>query len=201
LAGDEEDKLYQLPSLGYWRHAKHFDEHGLARRVGLKAADIRAIEQGTRRARMSTIKRMAEAMYLDPADLLSAPPVPLALAAAPPTPPIVLVETDPLGRVVVATDKRWEEHIVADHEEMDRHYSAAALVIRDPEEIRHDVDRRHRESYYRRGVLPAPYTRLYAKVSVEFGIEGYLGWELVGIVVTAYPLPKPKRGEELKWQR
>lgn len=114
---------------------------------------------------------------------------------------LVLTCLDPYGRLVFGAERRWAEHVDGRHPEVDRHVRAVIDAVADPDEIRHDVDRSNRESYYRFGVLPDPHRAAFLKVCVDFGPEGPLGWDAVGAIVTAYRVATPKRGEAVKWTR
>jgi hypothetical protein len=114
---------------------------------------------------------------------------------------LALTCLDPFGRLVFGAERRWAEHIDARHPEVNRFVAAVIGAVTDPDEIRRDVDRANRESYYRFGVLPDPHDNAYLKVCVSFGAEGPLGWESVGAVVTAFRVAKPKREESLIWTR
>jgi len=72
-------------------------------------------------------------------------------------------------------------------------------TVEEPDEIRSDARLQNRESYYRWAILPEPYHRLSLKVCVEFGPAGALGQESIGIVVTAFPLRRPKAREAHRW--
>ena len=106
---------------------------------------------------------------------------------------------DPFGRNVVATLGRWEEHIEGGHPEVDEHFAAAQSTVEAPEIVTADAKNQTRENFYRRGVLPPPFDRLYLKVCVAYGPGRVLGAFLIGQVVTAYPTRTIGRGEAQRW--
>ncbi len=112
---------------------------------------------------------------------------------------IVLSCFDPFGRNVVATLGHWENHIEDGHPEVDEHFAAAQLTVEAPEIVTADAKHQNRENYYRRGVLPSPYDRLYLKVCVAYGPGSVLGTFLIGQVVTAYPARAVGRGGAQRW--
>jgi hypothetical protein len=107
---------------------------------------------------------------------------------------------DPEGRAVLAVRGRWERHVRVEHPEVAEHDDAVRQTIERPDLIHSDKQWASREHFYRRGVLPGRRGGLFLKVCVEFGAPHYLGWESIGLVVTAYPLARPKRGEVVKWR-
>ena len=103
---------------------------------------------------------------------------------------------DPLGRPVVARRQRWEEHIRARHPEIAPLVEVVRATLEAPDFIVSDFDNPDGLNYYRFGVLPPPYSRLYLKVVVSF--RG-IGSTAVGDVITAYPTGKIARGEVQQW--
>lgn len=61
----------ELPNLKTTRLLRLVTQRELARRAGLTVASVSRIENGTTRARISTVWRLAEALDVDPDDLLA----------------------------------------------------------------------------------------------------------------------------------
>ncbi len=112
---------------------------------------------------------------------------------------VVVSAVDRWGRDMVAYLGRWESHVEQRHPELDEHFDAVDLALRDPEVITLDAVHPNRENFYRRGALPPPYDRLYLKVCMAMGGRSPRGLPTTGEVVTAYPTPRVGRGEAQKW--
>ncbi len=63
----------ELPNLRRVREGKLLTQRELAASAGLTQATVQRIESGATRARISTVRRLAEALGVDPWDLTSAP--------------------------------------------------------------------------------------------------------------------------------
>ncbi len=61
----------ELPNLKTMRLRRLMTQRELALRAGLTVASVSRIETGTTRARISTVWRLAEALNVDPDDLLA----------------------------------------------------------------------------------------------------------------------------------
>ncbi len=61
----------ELPNLKTMRLRRLITQRELAARAGLTVASVSRIETGTTRARISTVWRLAEALNVDPDDLLA----------------------------------------------------------------------------------------------------------------------------------
>jgi DNA-binding CsgD family transcriptional regulator/DNA-binding Xre family transcriptional regulator len=62
--------LVAMPSLSHWRIARALTQEDLAERAGLNRVTVGRLETGTP-ARMTTVRRLAEALQVEPADLMS----------------------------------------------------------------------------------------------------------------------------------
>jgi hypothetical protein len=109
---------------------------------------------------------------------------------------IVFSGADPLGRRVVARRDRWEENLRVRHPEVALYEAAVRLTLEAPDYIVSDVDDLDGLNYYRFGVLPSPYDRLYLKVVVTFYRSEST---VIGQVITAYPTGRIARGEVKQW--
>ena len=66
---------WALPRLREWRRARLLTQQELSTKAGVGRDTINAIERGHQGARGDTIRKLAEALGVDPAELL-APPEP-----------------------------------------------------------------------------------------------------------------------------
>jgi hypothetical protein len=94
---------------------------------------------------------------------------------------------DWLGREIVLTDSGWT-HILERRPGMAGSEAAVRTAVEAPDRVARDAQYADRESYYRR-LGP----RRYLKVVVAYAATGH------GVVITAYPIPRPKRGEQPRW--
>lgn len=62
----------ELPNLRATRLRRLLTQRELAARAGLTAASVNRIETGTTKARISTVRRLAQALDVGPDDLLAA---------------------------------------------------------------------------------------------------------------------------------
>jgi hypothetical protein len=99
-------------------------------------------------------------------------------------------------RSVVAKRERWIGHVKVRHPEISDHLDAVRQGIEAPERIFADAGNPDGVNYYRFGVLPSPYHRLYLKVCVTFDVDAD---GLMGTLVTAYPTKRFGRGEVQLW--
>ena len=109
---------------------------------------------------------------------------------------VVISCADPLAHLIVAQRRRWDEHIRNRHPEVADQVEAIRATLEIPDYIVSDVDNPDGLNYYRFGVLPPPYHRLYVKVVVSFQ---QIGSNVVGEVITAYPTRRIARGEVQRW--
>lgn len=65
--------LVVIPGLRHWRIARALTQEELAQRASLNRVSVGRLETGTP-ARMSTIRRLAAALGVDPGDLMRQPP-------------------------------------------------------------------------------------------------------------------------------
>ena len=63
----------RLPSLRYWRVQRALYQDELARRAGVSMATLWRLESG-RPATIATTRKLAEALQVEPADLMRQPP-------------------------------------------------------------------------------------------------------------------------------
>ncbi len=112
---------------------------------------------------------------------------------------VILHCFDPLGREVIARLGQWRDHIEDGHPEMNEHFASVQQTIERPEQINIDANYSNRKNFYRHGVLPAPYDRVYLKVCVAYGPGNALGTFLRGEVITAYPTRRIGRREVQQW--
>jgi len=113
---------------------------------------------------------------------------------------ILLQCVDRFGRPVVLTQECWHDKIAYDHAEMRGHHLCLQAVLSDPCEVRKDKQwspQRLRECFYRTNAHPA-LPNLYIKVVVEYEGDAAVGTQ-IGRVVTAYPTPRMKTGEQTIW--
>jgi DNA-binding XRE family transcriptional regulator len=64
--------LVAMPGLRHWRIARALTQEELAERAGLNRVTVGRLETGTP-ARLSTVRRLAEALGIDPAELMHPP--------------------------------------------------------------------------------------------------------------------------------
>lgn len=119
--------------------------------------------------------------------------------AAAPSLGIVLACFDPWGRQIVLTEHRWQQHILLGHPALLDAQEIVRDVLAKPSGVMYDAKHADRESFYGFGRLPAPHGHLWLKVCVGFRFDAE-GTE-VGNVITAYPTPKVKSGERVKWRQ
>lgn len=62
----------ELPNLRSVRLSRLLTQRDLAKSAGLTTASVSRIETGTTKARISTVRRLAKALDVDPDDLLAA---------------------------------------------------------------------------------------------------------------------------------
>ena len=103
---------------------------------------------------------------------------------------------DPLGQPIAARTRRWDEHIRDRHPELAAQVEAIRTTLEAPDFIVSDFDNPDGLNYYRFGVLPSPYDRLYLKVVVTYRQRASV---MIGDVITAYPTGKIARGEVQQW--
>jgi hypothetical protein len=126
------------------------------------------------------------------------PSQPIDTSAAP-SPGIVFACFDPWGRQIVLTEHRWRQHILLGHPALFDAEEIARDVLASPWGVMYDAKYADRESFYGFGRLPAPHDHLWLKVCVGFRLTGE--GAVLGNVITAYPTPKIKSGERIKWRR
>ena len=209
MFGEGEGRMPCLEGLRRWRTARGMTLAELAQRTGMRVQDIERLERGAKIASRGEARWLADALGVEPADIVDPPPVPDARAASAeaynerdaaeppewPNPNFIVQCDDPLGRSIRLMRPQWEGHIIAPgrHTELVSEERAVEQVLLHPEHITHDATYPHRENYYRRGDLRPPRDRLYLKVCVEFWGTG--ASEIVGEVVTAYPTGRLGKGE------
>ncbi len=71
-------------SLREWRYRRGWTQHELAARAGLTQKSVSALEVGAVSARPGTIRKLAAALGIDPAQIALAPPPPRRRGQAPP---------------------------------------------------------------------------------------------------------------------
>jgi len=111
---------------------------------------------------------------------------------------VLLSAVDPWGRAIKVTEEQWRRHVPPDHQELIDLEGAVAATLTAPTDVAYDADDGRRDSFYRLGVLPPPYDRLFLKVCVEFALSTVSSAPR-GFVVTAYPTQRIKQPEVLKW--
>jgi len=102
---------------------------------------------------------------------------------------------DPFGRSITLYKRRLD-HIEEDHGEMGNAVHLIQAAIERPVTIRRDAVHPDRESFY--VLAPALGPQMYVKVSVEFELPDHYGI-VVGTIITAFPTPRLKRGEQPIW--
>ena len=65
-----------LPRLAEWRRRRALAQRDLAAASGVGASTVNRIEKGHQAARPSTVRRLAAALGVDPAELMAAAPDP-----------------------------------------------------------------------------------------------------------------------------
>ena len=100
-------------------------------------------------------------------------------------------------RTVVLHDDTWYDKIVFDHPALDGKLEAVEQALRHPDVVTFDVDVPGGENFYRRGLLSPPNDTAYLKVCVRFRKSEA---EESGVIVTAYPTYRIKRGERVRWR-
>lgn len=63
----------QVPKLKEWRQRRLLTQRELAEAAELTAATVNRLERGVHTARISTVRRLATALKIDPADLFESP--------------------------------------------------------------------------------------------------------------------------------
>jgi hypothetical protein len=110
----------------------------------------------------------------------------------------ILIEcVDRYGRRVTLSEERWIEHVLPDHPLLLGREVMIPVVLAAPDVVMRDVDNANRPCYYRRRVLPDQ-PHLFPKVVVEYA-SSVDRQAPTGIVITAYPTPRPKRLEDQLW--
>jgi hypothetical protein len=106
---------------------------------------------------------------------------------------------DPWGRLVIARQQRWDDHIAGGHPELINQYEAVETVIRVPDRVMHDATFGNRENFYRALAGPPRYAGKWLKVCIAYGPGNFFGTFQAGEVVTAYITSKIGKGERQKW--
>ncbi len=190
--------MLRIIGLQHCREMRNYTRRELGKLVGIQTETIVRLENGSLQADPETALRIAAALEVE-LDELTEPPADLEEGSATEFPGSIVACHDPLGRLVALTLTRWVGHILVRHGELRGQDAVILSTIEEPDEIRVDIEHPNRECYYRLGVLPEPFNRLFLKVCVEYGPEDAFGREAVGFVVTAFPLRRPKVGEGHKW--
>jgi hypothetical protein len=105
---------------------------------------------------------------------------------------------DRWGRPVVLHEDTWFNKITIRHPEMERYLDQVGLAIMSPDRVTFDAIFPNGENCYARALLAQPFDWHNLKVCVRYSesLEG-----LVGVVITAFPIPGFTRQERLKWTR
>lgn len=190
--------MHRLIGLRQTREERRYSRRDLGKLLGMQSETIVQIENGSRPVEPETALAFANLLGVELHDLTAPPTDLIQEAGSEATSPLVACQ-DPAGRLVALTIARWVGHILPRHPELAEQQDAVLSTIEEPDEIRHDIEHRNRECYYRLGVLPDPFRRLYLKVCVEFGSEDAFGRDAIAVVVTTFPVRRPKQGEVIKW--
>jgi hypothetical protein len=102
---------------------------------------------------------------------------------------------DPLGRSITLFQHRLD-HIEGDHGDMEDRVHLIRAAIERPVTIRHDAVRPDRESFYAHAAEFG--SDMYVKASVAFEAPDLYGI-IAGTVITAFPTPRLKRGQQPLW--
>lgn len=111
----------------------------------------------------------------------------------------VLTCTDCMGPTVILFRVTWEEKILLDHAELTDNLYIVERTLTKPDSVHKDRLYVDRETYYKRGVFPAPLNQWLCKVVVTF--DGVGAPEYEGKVISAFSVDAITGGERKKWPR
>jgi len=102
------------------------------------------------------------------------------------------------GVRVVCDDGTWDNHIVAEHPEMENCAAIVSETINKPYEIYQDRININRKIIYKPFVLPKPFHTYYLRVVIEYKQHRFRGQR--GYVATAFSCSNKKEGDILLWK-
>lgn len=106
--------------------------------------------------------------------------------------------TDKDGITVVCSKDTWNNHIVAEHPEMEGCAANVKAAIEKPYHIYQDGRHPHIRIIYRPFILPKPFDRQYLRVAIKYRTRRFGGRR--GYVSTAFPCINKRKGDILIWE-
>jgi hypothetical protein len=103
------------------------------------------------------------------------------------------------GVNITCSDDCWENHIVAEHPEMEGWDAYVKVTIEKPYQIYQDGRHPKRKAFYNPFILPKPFHQQYLRVVVEYKKRRFAS--VRGYVITAFPCQGIRKGDILIWER
>lgn len=101
--------------------------------------------------------------------------------------------------VIVCPEDCWENHIVAEHPEMEGWEAYVKTTIEEPYQVYQDGRHPNRKNFYKPFILPKPFHTQYLRVVVEYRKRRFRG--IRGYVITSFPCRGIGQGDILIWER
>jgi hypothetical protein len=102
-------------------------------------------------------------------------------------------------REIVLYEDTWYDKIMAQRPILAPHLGRIEGILRNPDVVTFDIDHPGGENFYRLAALPSPLDRSYFKICVRF--RATQDETVVGVIVTAFPTFRIKRGETIRWRK
>ncbi len=105
---------------------------------------------------------------------------------------------DKNGTTIVCSKETWNNHVLAEHPEMEGCEAYVKAVIEKPYQIYQDGRHPNIQNIYRPFILPKPYNLYYLRVAIKYR-KKVLG-DLKGYISTAFPCVNIRKGDILIWE-
>ena len=101
--------------------------------------------------------------------------------------------------IISCSSDCWENHVVAEHPEMEGWEAYVKTTIEKPYRIYQDGRHPDRKAFYNPFILPKPFHTQYLRVVIKYKKRKFGG--VRGYVITAFPCQGTRKGDILIWER
>jgi hypothetical protein len=101
------------------------------------------------------------------------------------------------GISVVCSRECWENHIIAEHPEMNGCETYVKAAIENPYQVYQDSKNINKKIIYKPFILPRPFNQQYLRVVIEYKAKRFRAMR--GYILSAFPCINIKKGDILIW--
>ncbi len=102
------------------------------------------------------------------------------------------------GVTVMCSRDTWENHILAEHLEMEGCEAYVKAAVENPYQIYQDSRYPNKKIIYKPFILPKPFHTQYLRVAIQYRKRMFR--DLVGYVLSAFACQNKKQGDILIWE-